>query len=70
MRILDILLHELIHARLPDGAGHNKDFRTWMKKLGLKGKPTATIAEKGSPLYDKLKEIVEKLGPLPPYIFH
>jgi hypothetical protein len=42
-RVLDVLLHEVIHACTP-GAGHKGDFARLAKGVGLTGKMTATVA--------------------------
>lgn len=43
-RVLDVLAHELVHAALPPGTGHNKVFTRLARAIGLDGKPTATVA--------------------------
>lgn len=60
--VLDVLVHELIHTAYPD-AGHKKPFKDAMKKLGLTGKPTATVA--GPELRGKLECLNTELGPYP-----
>ena len=62
-RLLDVLLHEAIHASLPVGSGHKAKFRAAMREVGLEGKPTATVAGEG--LTKRLNALVAKLGPLP-----
>ena len=62
-RVLDILIHELIHAVLPTGEGHGKNFRKAALKIGLTGKMTATTA---SPtLINDLKKVIAKIGTYP-----
>ena len=62
-RVLDVLIHELIHAVLPPEVKHGKEFKKAMKDLELEGKATATVA---SPiLVEKLAKLVEKLGDYP-----
>lgn len=62
-RALDILLHELIHAALPD-AKHNKTFASAAHKLGLEGNPKATVA--GEALKATLADLIEReLGTYP-----
>lgn len=39
--ILGVLVHELIHAALPDGEGHGKTFGKYARAVGLEGKLTA-----------------------------
>jgi hypothetical protein len=60
-RVLDVLIHELVHAADNCKSGHKGDFATHAKKLGLTGKMTSTVA---SPeLAETLKELAEKIGP-------
>lgn len=61
-RILDVLLHELIHAAHPD-AGHKGAFKRTAEAVGLVGAMTAT--EAGDELRDKLNHLAEDLGPYP-----
>ncbi len=63
--MLDILLHELIHAQVGCEAGHKGPFKKLMKEFGLVGKATATYAEEGSDLWRQLSHISEQLGPYP-----
>lgn len=65
MRVLDILLHETIHAALPEGTMHGKPFRDMADEFGLQGKPTATYCEPGTECYKRLKKIQRKLGKYP-----
>lgn len=63
-RVLDVLLHELIHAVLPHDVGHGRPFKKLMKSLGLEGKATATIA--GDDLKERLNAMIaDELGPYP-----
>lgn len=62
-RVADILTHELIHAAVGIEAGHKKPFVDMMKKLGLEGKPTATVA--GAGWHEWADPIVKKLGKYP-----
>lgn len=61
-RVLDVLLHELIHAVLPD-AGHGALFKQLAESVGLTGKMTATVASDG--LNAVLSEIVGRIGEYP-----
>jgi predicted NBD/HSP70 family sugar kinase len=63
LRAGDILVHELCHAALPPDTGHNKTFEALARKLGLAGKPTATVAS--SELVVRLNGLMEDLGPYP-----
>jgi hypothetical protein len=44
MEVVATMAHEMIHAILPVGTGHNKPFPSVAKQMGLVGKPTATVA--------------------------
>jgi len=65
IKILDILLHELIHASVGCECGHRGAFKTSALKFGLAGKMTATYAEEGSELHAKLTTLASTLGPMP-----
>lgn len=59
-----VVIHQLIHAVLPEDAGHKADFRRIAFKLGLAGKMTAPIA--GEQLRAWLENIIPAfLGPYP-----
>jgi hypothetical protein len=63
-RVLDVLLHEMIHAACPE-AGHKGVFRTLAKRAGLAGKMTATNA--GPELKENLDGyLADRLPPMPP----
>jgi len=62
-QIADVLTHELIHAALPEGEGHGKQFGKVARALGLEGKLTSTTAgEKWHELHDP---ILAELGEFP-----
>lgn len=63
VRILDVLLHELVHAAVGCERGHRGKFVTVAQSCGLVGKPTATTA--GPKLQQRLNTVSESLGPLP-----
>lgn len=63
VQALDILTHELVHASDDCASGHGAEFVRRARKVGLEGKPTATVA--GAALRAKLAEIAEALGPYP-----
>lgn len=65
VRVLDILLHELIHAVVGIDEGHKGMFRKLVKEVGLAGKMTATIAEEGTTVHAELKVIADRLGKFP-----
>lgn len=61
IRVLDVLVHELIHA---SGIhGHKADFKRPAISLGLTGKMTATVA--GPELTECLNGLILRLGPYP-----
>lgn len=61
--VLATLVHEMVHATIGCKAKHGPKFKAAMKKLGLEGKPTATVA--GTELLAKLAALVTELGPYP-----
>jgi hypothetical protein len=63
LRAADVLVHELCHAALPDGAKHGPTFLKLARLLGLDGKPTATTAS--AELISRLRPILAVLGPYP-----
>lgn len=65
VRVLDILLHEMIHAYCGIEAGHKGPFRKLVKEFGLMGKMTATYAEENTDLYNTLQVMAGTLGKYP-----
>lgn len=65
VRVLDILLHECIHAGCGKDCGHKGEFKRIAKDLGLQGKMTATFAAPETPLHTELTRISQVLGPYP-----
>ncbi len=65
LRVLDILLHEMIHACVGIDVGHKGIFRKLVKEFGLHGKMTATFAEEGTELHKTLGVIAGRLGEYP-----
>jgi len=63
VRVLDVLLHELVHAAVGNKAGHKGPFRKAAIALGLTGKMTATVA--GDALALTLTAMAKTLGPFP-----
>lgn len=63
VRVLDVLLHERIHAVLPVGTGHKRLFAQVAAECGLVGKPTATVA--GPDLLPILEAVADTLGEYP-----
>ena len=62
-RVLDVLLHELVHAADDCQNQHKGPFTRAIRALGLEGKPTHTVA--GKELTATLKAMVKDLGPYP-----
>jgi hypothetical protein len=62
-RVLDVLLHEMLHTAMPVTVKHGPRFAKAAKQLGLEGKPTATVA--GAELLKRLKAVVRQLEPMP-----
>lgn len=58
-----VLLHELIHAAVGTKAGHNPTFQAAARKLGLEGKPTATVP--GAALTERINALLSQLPPYP-----
>lgn len=69
IRVLDVTLHELIHAtggeECTGRKAHGKRFREIAKSFGLEGPPKATIATKGTECYKRLAAIAKTLGKYP-----
>lgn len=65
VRVLDVLLHEMIHASIGCDKKHGKEFRAVVKLCGLAGKATATYAAEGSETFIKLTEFAALLGSYP-----
>jgi hypothetical protein len=60
-RVLDVLIHELVHAADDCRSGHKGDFARAAKALGLEGKMTETVA---SPeLTATLRALAKAIGP-------
>ena len=63
VRVMDIMIHELIHATVGNEAVHKGPFRKLAKAIGLEGKMTSTHA--GEELSAKLLALTGNLGPYP-----
>lgn len=59
--VLATLVHEVAHVAAGPDAKHGPKFVKVMKKLGLEGKPTATVA--GADLIARFSYILSELGP-------
>jgi len=62
-RVLDVLLHEIVHDLVGNVHGHKKPFGRLARACGLEGRLTATVA--GEDLRAKLETIVKRLGHYP-----
>lgn len=62
-RVLDVLVHELIHAAVGVEHGHKAPFKRVALALGLTGKMTATVA--GPELAQRLHALAEDIGAYP-----
>jgi hypothetical protein len=62
LRILDVVIHELIHAADDGFSQHGEWFNGWAQALGLVGSP-GTVA--GAALRKKLIPMARMLGPYP-----
>lgn len=65
LRVIDVLLHELVHAAIGCKLGHGKEFKRIIRLFGLKGPATATFAEEGTELHQSLTELCASLGKYP-----
>lgn len=62
-RVLDVLVHELVHVTVGLESGHKGSFAQCARKIGLEGRMTATVA--GDALRERLKLMAGKLGVYP-----
>jgi hypothetical protein len=65
VEVVGVLLHELIHAYLPEEVGHKAPFARIARAVGLAGKPTATFVEAETDLAETIVEIIRRLGEYP-----
>lgn len=63
VRVLDVLVHEIVHAVVGLKCGHKAPFKAEATHVGLVGKMTAT--EAGPMLLPKLEALSKKLGAYP-----
>lgn len=63
--ILATLLHELVHACVGLAEGHSGEFARLARRVGLKGKLTATFVDKDSETGHFFQEIITQLGDYP-----
>lgn len=63
--VLATLVHEMVHAAIGCKAGHGPKFRRAMQKVGLEGKPTATIA--GPVLIERFSGLLVQLNEAYPH---
>jgi hypothetical protein len=62
-RVLDVLIHELVHATVGHLCGHKGNFKTLAVALGLAGQMTATHAS--DELKERLNEVIAEIGEYP-----
>ena len=62
-RVIDVLIHELCHATVGNGEGHNKVFGACARAVGLEGKLTSTKA--GEWLLALITQWIEAEGEYP-----
>lgn len=62
-RVLDVLLHELVHAFVGIEAKHGPEFKLVAERVGLSGKMTATVAS--DLLKPKLVTLATRIGNYP-----
>ena len=62
-RVLDVLVHELVHVAVGCQCGHRGPFKRLATGLGLTGKMTATVA--GEDLLVRLGTIISAIGEYP-----
>ena len=63
VEVAQVLVHELLHAALPDGVGHRAPFPRLARQLGLEGRPSATTA--GDAFREQVAPLLGQLGPYP-----
>jgi hypothetical protein len=62
-KVIDVLIHELCHATVGNGEGHNKVFGACARAVGLEGKLTSTHA--GDALLAMINQWVQAEGEYP-----
>lgn len=65
IEVLQVELHEMIHASVGVKEGHKGAFRKLAKEFGMAGKMTATYAEPEGELWNRLAKVAAVLGPYP-----
>lgn len=69
VRILDIVLHEMLHAVVDEHHGkmckHGREFAEAARAVGLDGAPTATFCTEGTGLWAELSAMADALGAYP-----
>lgn len=63
VQVLCVLLHELCHAAVGPGYGHNGAYRPVWRRVGFQGLPTLSEPSRG--LLAFLERTVQDLGPYP-----
>lgn len=65
VQLLQVLLHELVHASVGTACKHAGEFKRVARAVGLEGKLTATHVSEGTELHAKLAALGETLGEYP-----
>lgn len=63
VEVAQVIVHELLHAALPDGVGHRGAFPRLARALGLEGRPSATLP--GDAFRARIAPILVEVGPYP-----
>jgi hypothetical protein len=63
MAVLEVLVHELVHAAVGPGHGHGPVFKKCALAVGLEGKMRSTHA--GRELKQVITAVISKIGPYP-----
>lgn len=65
VNLLQVVLHECIHAAVGNQHKHGGEFKRVARAVGLEGKLTATFVSEGNPLAAHLRSLAESLGEYP-----
>ncbi len=63
-QMVSTLVHEMTHAAVGTEFGHKKPFVDAARKMGLEGKPKSAALPQEGPAADKVRKLLEELGPL------
>ncbi len=65
VEVLQIVLHEMIHATVGCDKGHGAEFKKVALEFGMAGRMTSTYAEVDGELYQRLEQVGQVLGKYP-----